>query len=1051
MPTSSPASIGNQLVLFQFLLQQFGFDKFEKIQAQFADQELKADTADSSIFYQIIADKVRFSSNDLKDYDDHIIQHLNAINAHRSPRINLKYFQYFALLFTEYYLHRYFEDKHDLCEKLNEFKQELCRRQGISRIPDFEADQLNTLAFWMATGSGKTLLLHFNILQYRHYCSDINNLLVLTPSDYLSTQHLEELEKSGIEAIRYLEDRSGDRVKAIDIHKIREFKAGEGVTIGVDELDQRNGVFVDEGHKGSVKEESVWRTMREKMGYRGFTFEYSATFGQISNKDLKNDYSKSIVFDYSYRHFYRDGYGKDYWIHNITENRNITTVVDKRKYLLLNTLLFTQQKLFYAHPAHKTELHDVFLIEDPLLVFVGSTVVNKPSGKTEIEEVEATVTDVEVLVQFFNDLLGNRSQYESWIAEILAGTNTYSSDYASRLHWLTSRFRTPSELYHQMLLSVCHTETPDEIELHTISKAEGEIALKVHNAEDYFALIYIGETSPFKTKFEDQFTFKRDAFSEPLFPSLHDKVKSPINILIGAKKFIEGWNNYRVSSIGLINFGRSEGAQIIQLFGRGVRLRGKEQSLKRTSGEGPGHIGIVETLNIFGLNADYMKKFREDLEREGIKVIRREIQVPAKIISDYGSNLNDLQLVTLTKKENIPAYNTQEIIQLVADTDVKVSLDLSIGRITYRSGSNATDTDVAAVELDIRPFLSFIDFGDLYLKLLAYKRVKGYYNLRIDHDTLTNLLDGISYKITAEQPFRINQYSDIDKLNKIVLTLLKRYTDKFYNAHLRVYEADKLEARTITSDDDAFVGIDYRMEVDITDNEGNELPNIQATLDRIEQVLHDATYPVNMKNNGTLLNAWFENHLFQPLLKDVDHQSIRQITSITPKGLNESEYKFVENLQTHITAARGQGKYTDHEFYLLRNASRGKGFGFYFSAAGGFYPDFMLWIKNSNKQYLTFIDPHGLRNEANGFDSDRIQLHKRIKDLEAREELQGIVLNSIILAPSTFLQSGMDRWTRDQSVSLTEYANSLNVFEIGQNASQGESAYIGMIIDRILA
>ena len=28
--------------------------------------------------------------------------------------------------------------------------------------------QLNKLAFWMATGSGKTLLMHANFLQYQH-------------------------------------------------------------------------------------------------------------------------------------------------------------------------------------------------------------------------------------------------------------------------------------------------------------------------------------------------------------------------------------------------------------------------------------------------------------------------------------------------------------------------------------------------------------------------------------------------------------------------------------------------------------------------------------------------------------------------------------------------------------------------------------------------------------------------------------------------------------------------------------------------------------------
>ena len=48
---------------------------------------------------------------------------------------------------------------------------------------------------------------------------------------------------------------------------------------------------------------------------------------------------------------------------------------------------------------------------------------------------------------------------------------------------------------------------------------------------------------------------------------------SSINILIGSKKFSEGWNCWRVSTMGLMNIGQSEGSEIIQLFGRGVRLK----------------------------------------------------------------------------------------------------------------------------------------------------------------------------------------------------------------------------------------------------------------------------------------------------------------------------------------------------------------------------------------------------------------------------------------------------------------------------------------------
>ena len=47
------------------------------------------------------------------------------------------------------------------------------------------------------------------------------------------------------------------------------------------------------------------------------------TFGQVideKNKELLEEYSKAILFDYSYRYFYEDGYGKDFYVYNLRED-----------------------------------------------------------------------------------------------------------------------------------------------------------------------------------------------------------------------------------------------------------------------------------------------------------------------------------------------------------------------------------------------------------------------------------------------------------------------------------------------------------------------------------------------------------------------------------------------------------------------------------------------------------------------------------------------------------------------------------------------------------
>ena len=127
-------------------------------------------------------------------------------------------------------------------------------------FPRYVEDDLNKIAYWNATGSGKTFITHINILQYKNYSKEYGkryrNLILLTPSEDMSSQHLGELVISNITSNYYWEDKSSPSVKVIDIHKIREFSTGQGVTVPLNEFERDNAIFVDEGHKGDSKEDS---------------------------------------------------------------------------------------------------------------------------------------------------------------------------------------------------------------------------------------------------------------------------------------------------------------------------------------------------------------------------------------------------------------------------------------------------------------------------------------------------------------------------------------------------------------------------------------------------------------------------------------------------------------------------------------------------------------------------------------------------------------------------------------------------------------------------
>ena len=68
----------------------------------------------------------------------------------------------------------------------------------------FTVDDLEKLAFWMATGAGKTLIMHINYHQYFHYCKEaLDHILLITPNEGLSEQHLRELTNSDIRCERF--------------------------------------------------------------------------------------------------------------------------------------------------------------------------------------------------------------------------------------------------------------------------------------------------------------------------------------------------------------------------------------------------------------------------------------------------------------------------------------------------------------------------------------------------------------------------------------------------------------------------------------------------------------------------------------------------------------------------------------------------------------------------------------------------------------------------------------------------------------------------------
>ena len=110
--------------------------------------------------------RARVLADQLADYDANITAHSGRLRMTGEHGRTWKPHQYLALLFSEHYLRRYFDDAEALRWDLNVAR----RQQGeMLAMPEYTRDDLRVLAFQSATGSGKTLLMHAHILQYRHY------------------------------------------------------------------------------------------------------------------------------------------------------------------------------------------------------------------------------------------------------------------------------------------------------------------------------------------------------------------------------------------------------------------------------------------------------------------------------------------------------------------------------------------------------------------------------------------------------------------------------------------------------------------------------------------------------------------------------------------------------------------------------------------------------------------------------------------------------------------------------------------------------------------
>ncbi|WP_419900864.1 DEAD/DEAH box helicase family protein [Roseomonas sp. USHLN139] len=1051
-----------ELVLHRWLLGFFKGRTLAALKARLGDDRHEGIDEDGQtrFFHELtrnLFEVDRVSEADLRRFDLNIVRHWQAITERRNrngAQLEMKYFQYLSLLLTEIYLDFYFNRRQALINGLNEELKTYRAEQGAEAFRDYDADDLNKVAFWNATGSGKTLLLHVNIRQYLEYFSggkpDVrpDKIILLTPNEGLSNQHLRELEQSGFSLRRLFDkNRAPDfpgTIEVIDVHKLGDEMGDK--TVAVDAFEGNNLVLIDEGHRGAGTAAGAWLRRRERLTRGGFAFEYSATFGQavkggatvekaeddILKAKLKRDfpglrraalddtqraklqltnvekkrariiavrevYAKSVLFDYSYKFFYDDGYGKDFLILNLPSDDDEN---DLAQYFTACLLAFYQQ--LWIWETQKARIAD-FGIEKPLWVFVGNTVSGEDS-------------DIVTVVRFLARFLANEAEAKEWIKALIEdsvllldqkGRNIFQGRFSALMN------EGADEIYAGILKRMFNADSRQSLRLVNLKGSKGELALRVGTCP-YFGVISIGDDAGlFKgaeaVAQDAGFITETDEFGGTLFDALNDE-NSPLTLLVGSRKFTEGWSSWRVSTMGLLNMGQGEGSQIIQLFGRGVRLKGRELSLKRSlPHERPSnsHLEKLETLNIFGVRASYMAQFKAYLVDEGITPTDEVITVDFPVTPNLpaGRKLKTLKLKDGYRDNQKFGFKRRQspwLFEVPAELVGKIKLphaELDLyPRIEALAAKGSTDTlppaNLRNAGKIAASTMAMFDFDRIFLELQAHKQQRTWNNLRLDQNRLETFCTTQSGWYTLFIPaseLQLRSFADVSTQQDILVQLLIDYMERFYKALKGAYEGQFYDVALIDESHGSMLDR-YTFEIDPTD-EGRAY---EARLNTLKELVGSGKLvDADAWKQGPIVAICFDRHLYHPLLGfDGNRQGLP--LRMRPLALGAlSEIRFVRDLQKFISTPAGMKALAGRSLYLLRNADDAKR-GLGFATAGNFYPDFLLWLvdHDGGQQWLGLIDPKGIRNLS--LNDPKLQLFSEIKEIEKRVGDKALSLSAFI-------------------------------------------------------
>ncbi len=807
---------------------------------------------------------------------------------------------------------------------------------------------INRMSFWMATGSGKTLVIVklIEMLGYlmKSHLIPQKEILFLTYREDLLEQfknHIKEFNESSPDiSILLYELKDYEKVK-----NNNEIKFYENLVIYYYRSDlisdeqkdkivnfknyDNNGnwyILLDEAHKGD-REDSKRQIFYNILSRNGFLFNFSATFTD------PRDFA-TCVFNFNLARFIEDGYGKHIYISqeniSILEKKDTLIETEKQKIILKIFILQTAINKIYDEIKKVSEN----LYHRPLLLTLVNSVNTDDSDLElffrEIEKIASgTRLNTDLLKASIDELQKELSGDD---AKFIFEEEKINHNIIHVIHNIT---------YSDILKYVFNAEKNGKIEVIKIPGNKQELVFKLTTSPQPFALMKIGDISEWiKTKLTGYEIIEKFE-NESIFKNLN--TSNEINILMGSRSFYEGWDSNRPNIILFINIGKGTDAKkfVLQSIGRGVRIEPIKNKRKRA----------VFLYNNNEFDKSIFTKIKDILE-------------PLETLFVYGTKAENLKEVIATLKQEKPDILLGDLFEI--NPDVKDKLLLIP---VYKDANQiiVEEKNVVKFPIHFNDYYSteayFNYLGDKVClvkyncNIKVLRKLKEAFNGKeqeyflINHDERElNHPEFLLGRIFKHFEIKAKELTTFKKLEEEIIHFKRIHISRDKLNHLR----EKIEKVKQSKNKDL-----EEKKIDKEFDEGKiSKEEYKARIKKIESnMVKEAETSYGPQEKIKI--KYLANHYYLPIaLSDAEKADfIQHIIK------HKSEVIFIKELEEYLQQGNNFFKNFEWWYFSKIDETLDEVYIPYYQPKTNriekFKPDFIFWIKKNNNYLILFIDPKG--------------------------------------------------------------------------------------------